>query len=163
LIEFIENNALMTYFQQKFPQESTILGIFESLKFGTNYIIKSNSLHASIFILYFTFLYRWFFNWKISNSQALVGTLTFVGAIFLGKLLFYSYFAYLRTNLVASYGDYYTAVVALLWIFQVMCFFFFGACLCHVLELRPLKMIPSSLLAKEVGESSKSDEVRKND
>ena len=139
LIELIENNPLVDYFQQKYPQGTSVVSFLESLKYGTDIIIRSNFLHASIFIFYFTFLYRWFFNWRISNAQAVVGTMTFVAAILFGKLLFYGYFVYLRSNLVASYGDYYTVVVALLWIFQVMCFFFFGACLCHVLQTRPLK------------------------
>jgi membrane protein len=163
LIELIENNAMVEYFQQKYPQGSSVVGFLESLKYGTDYMIKSNMLHASIFVLYFTFLYRWFFNWKISNSQAAVGTLTFVAAILFGKLLFYGYFVYLRSNLVASYGDYYTVVVALLWIFQVMCFFFFGACLCHVLELRPLKVTPPPVPKEVLEEASKTDKVKEND
>lgn len=138
-IELVENNPLVDYFQQKYPQGTSVVSFLESLKYGTDIMIRSNFLHASIFILYFAFLYRWFFNWKISNAQAVVGTMTFVAAILVGKLLFYGYFVYLRSNLVASYGDYYTVVVALLWIFQVMCFFFFGACLCHVLQTKPLK------------------------
>jgi len=163
LIELVENNPMVEYFQQKYPEGSSVVGFLESLKYGTDYMIKSNFLHASIFVLYFIFLYRWFFNWRISNSQAAVGTLTFVAAILFGKLLFYGYFVYLRSNLVVSYGDYYTVVVALLWIFQVMCFFFFGACLCHVLQLNPLKVTPPPIPSDAVKETPNNDEVKVND
>ncbi|MCO4793934.1 MAG: YihY/virulence factor BrkB family protein [Bacteriovoracaceae bacterium] len=139
-MELIQNNPMVSFLQEKYPDGSSAFGFLSSIKYGAEYLIQSHLLHASVFLVYFTFLYRWFFNWKISNSQAMVGTLTFVGALLVGKLLFYGYFVYLRSNLVANYGDYYTLVVALLWIFQLMCFFFYGACLCHVLEKKPLNV-----------------------
>jgi membrane protein len=127
----------------------------KDLTFDAHYILVSNLLPGIIFVLFFTFLYRWFFNWKISNGQALVGTLTFVISILIGKALFLAYFIYMRQNLLIKYGDFYTFVVALIWIFQVMIFFFYGACLCHVLKEQPLKFGRKSL--KMVNDDKSTD------
>ena len=70
--------------------------------------------------------------------EAMLGAFTFVFFLIMGKSLFWIYFTNVRGALIQSYGDYYTIIVGLVWVFIVMCFFFYGACLCHTLQKNPL-------------------------
>jgi membrane protein len=139
LVDFSKNNPLTDFIYNYFDKLRPMIDSLKEMTIDMHYILVTNLLPGIIFILFFTFLYRWFFNWKISNSQAFVGTLTFVTSLLIGKSLFLAYFVYMRQSLLLKYGDFYTFIVALIWIFQVMVFFFYGACLCHVLKEDPLK------------------------
>ena len=139
LVDFAKNNTITDFLYNYFDNLRPLIDSLKVMTFDFQYMLVTNLLPAIIFILFFTFLYRWFFNWRISSGQALLGTMTFVISLLVGKSLFLIYFIYMRQNLLLKYGDFYTFVVALIWIFQVMVFFFYGACLCHVLKERPLK------------------------
>lgn len=145
LVSFVKNNPVVDFFYSNFESLKPAIEYFKNKTFTADDLISANIFPGIIFILFFTFLYRWFFNWKIGNKDALVGSLTFVVALLVGKNLFLFYFVYFRQNLLIRYGDFYTLIVALIWIFQVMVFFFYGACLCHVLKLRPLNFDFKSL------------------
>lgn len=163
IVDLVQINPMVDYLQEKYPEGNAIINLVQSIKYTSEYFIQSNLPQALVFVVFFTFLYRWFFNWKITNGQALVGTLTFVAALLVGKMLFYGYIVYFRSTLVENYGDYYTLLVALLWIFQVMSFFFFGACLCHVLELQPLRIFSKDSIVSEVDSCDADKRGKEND
>jgi membrane protein len=139
MVDFAKNNTITDFLYNYFDNLRLIIDSLKEITFDIQYLLVTNLLPAVFFILFFTFLYRWFFNWRISSGQALLGTMTFVISLLVGKTFFLVYFIYMRQNLLLKYGDFYTFVVALIWIFQVMVFFFYGACLCHVLKESPLK------------------------
>ncbi len=132
VISIIKSNAVLTYLNEVVPNFEYVINSINWLSKWATYLVKSNFFYGLILLVYFTFLYRWFFNWKLKLKGALLGAFTFVVSLILGKWAFMVYFEYARSNLVRNYGDYYTFIVALMWIFLVMCFFFFGMCLCHV-------------------------------
>ena len=101
-----------------------------------SYWLNSNFLHITILIIYFTELYRWLFSWKIRLSEAFVAAMAFSISVFLGKSIFWIYIYYVRTSLIRNYGDLYTSVMGVIWIFYLMCFFFYGACVCNVYKER---------------------------
>jgi membrane protein len=101
-----------------------------------SYWLSSTTLHIGILLIYFSLLYRWLFNWRIKFQEAFVASLAFSVSIFLGKSLFWVYMYYVRTSLMRNYGDLYTSVMGVVWLFYLMCFFFYGACICHVYKER---------------------------
>ncbi len=100
--------------------------------------LRSNMFVGLLILGYFTFLYRWFFRFKITWRESFFSSFTFVFFLLLAKNLFWIYFTNARTTLVANYGDYYTFILACTWIFLVMCLFFFGACLSYQFQKYPL-------------------------
>lgn len=132
VISFIKSNTALSYLNEVVPNFDYVIQTINWLSCWATHLVKSNFFYGTILLIYFTFLYRWFFNWKLKFKGALLGALTFVISLVVGKWAFMVYFQYARANLVRNYGDYYTFIVALMWIFLVMCFFFFGMCLCHV-------------------------------
>ena len=145
IVNFVKNNALTEFLYSHFDKLRPFIDYLKNKTFDVQDLLTANLFPGIIFIVFFTFLYRWFFNWRISNKEALVGSLTFVSALLIGKSLFLYYFIYFRENLLMKYGDFYTLIVALIWVFQVMVFFFYGACLCHALKQRPLNFKRKSL------------------
>lgn len=107
--------------------------IFE---FNFDSLMYSPIVKFIIFSTYFTYLYKWFFSWNISTKSAFFGAFFFIVSIFLSKNLFWIYFKYVRNGLIENYGDYYTFIVGLMWIFVSMALFFFGATICQVLGVK---------------------------
>ena len=136
VVKFIQTNALTQFFYETFDFLRPILIYIKKINLRKSYWLNSSILHISIIIVYFTVLYRWLFSWKIQLKEAFVAALAFSVSIFLGKSLFWIYFYYVRNSLMRNYGDLYTSVVGVIWLFYLMCFFFYGACVCHVYRER---------------------------
>jgi membrane protein len=137
-VELAQENFIVNFIWDIAPALRPWIEYYQNYNLQQSFFLKSNVLHAILFISYFTFLYRWFFSWKVPLFNSLLAALTFVFSLLAGKNLFLLYVYYVRENLVRNYGDFYTAILALMWVYFVMCFFFFGACLCHVMRNEPL-------------------------
>lgn len=133
---FVKDNFMISMIKDYFPQTSGFFNYVAGLDLGANFIISTNLIPFVLFLIYFTILYRWLFHWKIKLINSFLGSFIFVSALIIGKNLFYWYFYFAREVLIKNYGDYYTFIVAMIWIFVVMCFFFYGACLCHIYETK---------------------------
>lgn len=136
LIKFMQTNLITQFFWDNFEILRPMIRVIMKINLKKSYWLNSNMLHISILIVYFTALYRWLFSWKIQLHEAFVAALTFTLSVFIGKSLFWIYIFYVRTNLIRNYGDLYTSVVGVIWLFYLMCFFFYGACVCHVYRER---------------------------
>jgi len=131
--KFMTNNIVINYISETFPRLRGSSEYFSQVNFGFLYVIKSNFFHAVIFSFFFAFLYRWFFSWKLSLKQSFAGALVFSTLVILGKNIFWIYFIYVRESLMRNYGDYYTLIVGIVWLYMTMSFFYFGVCFCTVL------------------------------
>ncbi|MBT3586491.1 MAG: YihY/virulence factor BrkB family protein [Halobacteriovoraceae bacterium] len=138
IFNVLQNNFLISFLWDNLESIRPILEYFQNLKLDSNFLYQSNFFYLICFTVYFAFLYRYFFQWKIAFREALLGSVSFVVSLIAGKNLFWIYFFYVRKSLIKNYGDYYTFIVGLIWIYLVMSFFFFGACLCHELQKNPL-------------------------
>lgn len=136
LVKFIQTNIITQFLYETFDFLRPIITFIKKINLRKSYWLKSDVLHISILIIYFTVLYRWLFSWKILLKEAFVAALAFSMSVFLGKSLFWIYIYYVRTGLMRNYGDLYTTVVGVVWLFYLMCFFFYGACVCHVYRQR---------------------------
>ena len=137
-VSIVKNNFIIDFISENFPTFYLSVKDITSIEWIAGILIKSNIFHAIIFVLYFTFLYRWFWGKKISIKIASIGAFVFVFTFFIGKSFFYFYVFYLKDNFIENYGDYYTFLVALIWIFFVISFFFYGACICKIFGEQPL-------------------------
>ena len=136
IVKFIQTNVITQFFYENFDFLRPILTFVKKINLRKSYWLNSSVLHVTILIIYFTILYRWLFSWKILLKEAFVAALAFSMSVFLGKSLFWIYMYYVRGGLMRNYGDLYTTVVGVIWLFYLMCFFFYGACVCHVYRER---------------------------
>ena len=132
IIKFMQTNVLTHFFYDNFEFLRPVVNFVLKIKLKKSYWLNSNILHISILIVYFTVLYRWLFSWKIHLHEAFVAAISFSLSVFLGKSIFWIYIYYVRTSLMRNYGDLYTSVMGVVWLFYLMCFFFYGACVCHI-------------------------------
>ncbi len=136
VVKFIQTNMITQFFYENFDFLRPALTFIKKINLRRSYWLNSSFLHITIMIAYFTVLYRWLFSWKIQLKEAFIAALAFSTSLFIGKSLFWIYMYYVRGSLIRNYGDLYTSVVGVIWLFYLMCFFFYGACVCHVYRQR---------------------------
>ena len=136
IIKFVQSNVVTHFFYDNFEFLRPLMNFFLKVNLKKSYWLNSNILHITILIVYFTALYRWLFAWKIQLHEAFVAAIAFSLSVFLGKSIFWIYIYYVRTSLIRNYGDLYTSVMGVIWLFYLMCFFFYGACVCHIYKER---------------------------
>ena len=132
VIKFFQGNPITHFFYANFDFLRPVMDFVLKVNLKKSYWLNSNILHITILIVYFTEL----FSWKIRVPEAFVAAIAFSCSVFLGKSIFWVYIYYVRTSLMRNYGDLYTTVMGVIWIFYLMCFFFYGACICHVYKER---------------------------
>lgn len=138
IIKFIQTNRVTEFFFDNFDFLRPMLTTVKGINLRKSYWLNSNVLHISIVLFYFTVLYRWLFAWKIKLREAFVASLSFSVSVFVGKYLFWIYIYYVRDSMIKNYGDFYTSILGLIWLFYLMCFFFYGACVCQVYNKKRL-------------------------
>ncbi len=136
IVKFIQTNVITQFFYENFDLLRPVLTFIKKINLRRSYWLNSSFLQVSLLIIYFTILYRWLFSWKIQLKEAFIAALAFSTSVFIGKSLFWIYIYYVRGSLMRNYGDLYTSVVGVIWLFYLMCFFFYGACVCHVYRQR---------------------------
>ena len=136
VVKFIQTNMITQFFYETFDFLRPALTFIKKINLRKSYWLNSSVLHGTILLAYFTVLYRWLFSWKIFWKEAFVAALAFSTSVLVGKSLFWIYMYYVRGSLMRNYGDLYTSVVGIIWLFYLMCFFFYGACVCHVYRER---------------------------
>lgn len=136
IVKFIQTNMITQFFWDNFDFLRPMLQFVLKINLKKSYWLNSNMLHIGVLILYFTILYRWLFSWRIQLHEAFVAAMAFSISVFVGKSIFWIYIYYVRTSLMRNYGDLYTSVMGVIWLFYLMCFFFYGACVCHIYKER---------------------------
>lgn len=134
IIKFIQSNVLTTFLWDNFEFLRPWLQYILKINLKRSYWLDSDFLHISVLIIYFTILYRWIFSWRIELNEAFQAALAFTFSVFLGKSFFWIYIYYVRASMARNYGDLYTSVIGVIWLFLLMCFFFYGACVCRVFQ-----------------------------
>jgi membrane protein len=157
LVQTMQNNFIVNFIWELFPPLRPMVESLQGYDISTWQFFTSLPFYFLIFLIYFTLLYRWFFSWKLPYFNSFLAALTFVISMTIGKNLFFIYFFYVRENLIRNYGDFYTLIIGLMWVYFVMCFFYFGACLSHVMRNETLflniRLFLSSLKTKYVDSS----------
>ncbi|MCR9203810.1 MAG: YihY/virulence factor BrkB family protein [Halobacteriovoraceae bacterium] len=132
-------NVLVDTIYTNFDWSHGLIEYLRSVDETIFFPVKNNIVQFILFFFYFAALYSWLFRWEIKKRDAFLASATFVFLMILGKSLFWVYFFTLRGRLIESYGDYYTIVVGALWVYLMMCFFYFGICLCVEILKNPDK------------------------
>lgn len=136
-LTFFKKTGAIEYMQTVESLQGFVIWL-NSISIESFSFLRSNVFIGILILGYFTFLYRWFFRFKITWRESFFSAFTFVFFLLVAKNLFWIYFTNARSTLVTNYGDYYTFILACTWIFLVMCLFFFGACLSHQFQKYPL-------------------------
>lgn len=137
----------------------------------SDFLISYNILPALSAMAFFTLYYQWSTPKNISWRDSFYGATTFVVTFMVGKSFYWVYHLYTKDTMSQSYGNFYTLVVAVLWVYYLMCAFFYGASVACVREIelykgelmmgkptRRKKQTPPSVPIAEDGEADQFDE-----
>jgi membrane protein len=98
------------------------------------FFIDYNIFPALAALGFFTFYYQWSTPNHIKVKESFKGATAFVATFIVGKSFYWVYHLYTKDSLSQSFGNFYTLVVAVLWIYYLMCAFFYGASVACVRE-----------------------------
>jgi membrane protein len=74
-----------------------------------------------------TLYFKFITNKKIRYTDGLFGAVTTLVSVAVAKTFYWVYLHYMKAELVQSFGNFYTMIVAVLFIYFVMLSFFYGA------------------------------------
>lgn len=112
--------------------------IRDFLSAGKNYLgfvipfIDSGVLASFMSLIFFTFYYKLTSSIKVSIKDCFFGSLTFIGCFFIGRSGYWLYLKYFKADLVSDYGHFYNFMIGLIWVYFLMCAFFYGASVAYV-------------------------------
>ncbi len=105
-----------------------------------------NSFISSLLsFLFFSLFYKFCPTIKVSTRDAFRGGATFVVCFLLGRSSYWIYVKYFKEDLVADYGQFTNFMIALIWIYFLMCCFYFGASVAYSSKE---KIIPPNIKTK---------------
>lgn len=139
----LQNNRLALFLYENVESLRPLLEWFRSGVPEYSFLTTSPLFYGPILVLYFAFCYRTFFDGKILWRESLLASFFFICSMVVGKSGFWVYFFLIRERLVSNYGNFYSLLVAIIWLYLLMCFFFFGAALCCVFSERHKRTIAS--------------------
>tara|TARA_B100000029_G_C17557784_1_gene952216 strand:+ start:329 stop:1231 length:903 start_codon:yes stop_codon:yes gene_type:complete len=123
-----------------FSEGSFIYNIVIEKNKGMHSVIKFlfeyNVFQLLISLFFFTFCYK--FMESISIKDSFWGALTFVICFIVAKSFYGVYIGTIGKNLQESFGNFYTLVIGLIWIYVLMGAFFLGACVAYTNKSRSL-------------------------
>jgi membrane protein len=80
-----------------------------------------------LFLSLLTFYFKFITAKKIRYSDGLFGAVTTMSCFFIAKSFYWVYIHYMRSDLQQSFGNFYTIIIAVLYIYFVTLSFFYGA------------------------------------
>ena len=110
-------------------QNGPLQEIVRALPYGNSFVfIFHNSIASSVFSLFFfSLFYKWCPSIKVTNKDALLGGATFVMSFLIGRSFYWLYLKYFKEDLVKDYGEFTNFMIALIWVYFLLCCFYYGA------------------------------------
>jgi len=120
---FISNKQLMfSVFDIK--KSSSMYGVME-------FLFNGAMIPSLVSLGFFTAFYKWSMHVPVRTKDAALGAGSFVACFIFGKSFHWVYMQVAKDALTQSYGNFETMIIAVLWVYFLMCAFFFGASVTH--------------------------------
>lgn len=90
-------------------------------------LFKGNFLASVLSLGFFTFFYKFSMDAKVETKDAFLGALSFVTCFIMGKSFHWIYMNVAKEGLTQTYGNFETIMISVLWVYFLMCSFYYGA------------------------------------
>ena len=94
-------------------------------------MLKFNIIQSIISLIFFSLFYKWITPVKIRLADAILGATSFVAMFVIGKTFYWVYLHYAKADLVQKFGNFYTLIVAVIWIYYLVSSFYLGISISH--------------------------------
>lgn len=98
----------------------------------SEWVIGGNILPALLSLGFFTAFYKMAAPIEVRWRDSLTGASAFVGCFMMGKSFYWIYLLYSKEAMTQSYGNFYTLIIAVLWVYFLNCSFFYGAAVSYL-------------------------------
>ncbi|MDA9189634.1 YihY/virulence factor BrkB family protein [bacterium] len=88
---------------------------------------QKNLWQLIVGLCFFTFYYKFLTPIKVRVRDALMGSFSFAILFTAGKTFYWAYLKHFQAEMITNFGDFYTLVEAVIWIYYLACSFFFSA------------------------------------
>ncbi|EQC49088.1 virulence factor BrkB [Bacteriovorax sp. BSW11_IV] len=127
----LTKNSVLDIIAEIVPRGDVIVRLWVSSNSFFFSLFESDLFYAALLVIYITFLFHWFFSRHLKWKQSFFVATSFVISLLILKSLFWIYLKYARGSLAANYGDFYTFVIGVMWLYFAMCCFYLSLCLCQ--------------------------------
>ncbi|OUR99745.1 hypothetical protein A9Q84_01595 [Halobacteriovorax marinus] len=105
---------------------------------------------------FFTLFYKFSSGKNISYKNSFVGACAFVACFIVGKSGYWIYLQSSKQDLTQNYGNFYTIVMAVVWVYYLVCSFFYGASISNLKkeDLFPVRQQAPTPIKKAVRKSA---------
>jgi membrane protein len=121
----------------------------EKLPEITSFLFNYQVVPVLLSLGFFTAFYRFSSGKKISYTNSFLGACAFVGCFVAGKSGYWIYLQSSENELAQNYGNFYTIVMAAVWIYYLVCSFFYGASISNLDEKELYAKKESKLVNKK--------------
>ncbi len=90
-------------------------------------LLQYNILQSALSLIFFSLFYKYMTPIPIRGLDAILGATCFVALFLLGKSFYWIYLHYFQTDLANNFGNFYTLVIVFIWIYYLICSFYFAA------------------------------------
>lgn len=90
-------------------------------------LTKYDVIQSTLALLFFALFYKHMTSTKVRMIDAVLGSISFVILFLLGKSFYWVYLHYVREDLIKNFGNFYTLVVVFIWVYYLICSFYFAA------------------------------------
>lgn len=104
----------------------------ETMNAVTEFIVGGNFLPALLSLGFFTAFYKLAAPVPVRWRDSLTGASAFVGCFMAGKSFYWIYLLYSKEAMTQSYGNFYTLIIAVIWVYFLNCSFFYGAAVSYL-------------------------------
>ena len=104
----------------------------EAVNSFTKFILGGSFLPALLSLGFFTAFYKLAAPISVRWRDSLTGAAAFVGCFMAGKSFYWVYLLYSKESMTQSYGNFYTLIIAVLWVYFLNCSFFYGAAVSYL-------------------------------
>ena len=144
IVNFVKTSPIILSIYETINLPREFLLKITMFDLDSNFLIKSDFFALVLFIIYFSFALRWIFKSRLAWKHAVISAFFFSTGLFLMKRGFWLYLLTLKQSLLSNYGKAYTLVLAAVWIYLIMCFFFFIVALANELTSRRRALVAHS-------------------
>jgi len=103
------------------------------------YMAKNNILPIGLSMMFFTIFYKWAPSRSVSWKDSAWGASAFVGCFIFAKSFYWVYMKYAQEDIAHNFGNFYSMIVAVVWVYFLLSAFFYGASVAYMNS--PVKIV----------------------
>ena len=100
-----------------------------------------NFISTLLLFLFFIFFFKFLLRGQATFKATIVGSGVFTGSVLTAKIIFFHYLILIKDNLINNYGQLYSVMIFILWIYALILLFYMAIIFTFVLSQQRFKIL----------------------